>query len=252
LFGSSSFFDENRNGGGSKGWVKRVSNLPGGMVKKAQDALKGASSSATSSNKATPRVSSPMEFIEDEEDDSSISSAPSFVQTAPDDDDRGVLSPETPLPPVMQAYNSPGTPFLPRSHTNLHALTLASLAFPPSPHPLLYNPAQPCFPRSSNPPSKLPRLPTFRAHLAKTRILDRLEAQDLTVVDNESIAPFANKSPSNPNNRSEGDGEPPPEGEIRKIENEPGWSVGLDNWTKRACIRGAGASVATYGNGTTG
>jgi hypothetical protein len=234
-FGSSNFFDENRNGGGSKGWVKRMSNLPGGMVKKAQDALKSASSSATSlSGKAEPRrMSSPMEFIE-EEDDSSISSAPSFVQTAPDDDDRGVLSSELSLPPVMQAYNNQGAPFLPRSHTNLHALTLASLAFPPSPHPLLYNPAQPCFPRSSNPPNKLPRLPTFRAHLAKTRILDRLEAQDLTVVDNESIAPFANKSPPNPNNKQEGDGEPPSVGEIRKIENEPGWSIGLDNWMKRA------------------
>jgi len=236
LFGNSSFFDENRNGGGSKGWVKRVSNLPGGMVKRAQDALKGASSSATSSNKTMPHVSGSMEFIEDEEDDSSISSAPSFVQTAPDDDDRGILSPEMPPPPVIQAYDNPGTPFLPRSHTNLHALTLASLAFPPSPHPLLYNPALPCFPRSSNTPSKLPRLPTFRAHLAKTRILDRLEAQDLTVIDNGSIAPFANKPPQNPNNRPEGDGEPPPEGEIRKIEDEPGWSVGLDNWTKRAAF----------------
>jgi hypothetical protein len=239
LFGSSGFFDEsqkNRNGGGTKGWVKRVSNLPGGMVKKAQDALKSASSSASSfSSRAAPRVSSPVEFNDDEEDRSSISSAPSFVQTAPDDDDRGMHSPELPLPPVMQAYN-PGAPFLPRSHTNLHALTLTSLAFPPSPHPLLYNPAQPCFPRSSNPSSKLPRLPTFRAHLAKTRILDRLEAQDLAVVDNESIAPFENKPPPNPNNKPEGDGEPLPEGEIRKIENEPGWSVGLDNWTKRAAF----------------
>ena len=237
LFGSSSFVDENRNGGGSKGWVKRVSNLPGGMVKKAQDALKSASSSATSSSsKAAPRVGSPMEYNDDDEDDSSISSAPSFVQTAPDDDDRGMHSPELPLPPVMQTYNNPGAPFLPRSHTNLHALTLSSLAFPPSPHPLLFNPAQPCFPRSSNIPSKLPRLPTFRAHLAKTRILDRLEAQDLTVDDDESIAPFANTLPLNPNNRPEGDGEPPPDGEIRKIENEPGWSVGLDNWTKRAAF----------------
>ena len=235
LFGSSSFFDENRNGGGSKGWVRRVSNLPGGMVKKAQDAFKGASLSATSSNKPTSRMSSsPIQFIEDEEDDSSVSSAPSFVQTAPDDDDRAIHSPELPLPSVMQAYDNLGAPFLPRSHTNLHALTLTSLAFPPSPHPLLYNPSQPCFPRSSNPSSKLPRLPTFRAHLAKTRILDRLEAQDLTVVDNDSILPFTNKPPPNPNNRSEGDVEPPPEGEIRKIENEPGWSVGLDNWTKRA------------------
>jgi len=237
LFGNSSFFDENRNGGGSQGWVKRVSNLPGGMVKKAQDALKSASSSAAGmSNKAAPRVGSPMEYIDDEEDDSSISSAPSFVQTAPDEDDRGRLSPELPLPPVIQAYNNPGAPFLPRSHTNLHAHTLTSLAFPPSPHPINYNPALPCFPRSSNSPSKLPRLPTFRAHLAKTRILDRLEAQDLTVVDNESIAPFANKSPPTPNNRPEGDGEPPPEGEIRRIENEPGWSVGLDKWTKRAAF----------------
>ena len=236
LFGSASFFDENRNAGGSKGWVRRVSNLPGGMVKKAQDAFKGAGLSATSSNKPTPRMSSsPMEFIEDEEDDSSISSAPSFVQTAPDDDG-GMHSPELPLPPVMQAYNNLGAPYLPRSHTNLHALTLASLAFPPSPHPLLYHPSQPCFPRSSNPPNKLPRLPTFRAHLAKTRILDRLEAQDLTVVDDQSIVPFANKLPSNPHNRSEGDVEPPPEGEIRKIENEPGWSVGLDNWAKRAAF----------------
>ena len=234
LFGSSSFFDENRNGGGSKGWVRRVSNLPGGMVKKAQDAFKGAGLSATSSNKVAPRVSnSPMEFIEDEEDDSSISSAPSFVQTAPDDDDRGMHTPELPLPPVM---HNPGAPFLPRSHTNLHAHTLASLAFPPSPHPLLYNPSQPCFPRSSNHTNRLPRLPTFRAHLAKTRILDRLEAQDLTIVDNESIVPFANKSPANANNRPEGDVEPPPEGEIRKIENEPGWSVGLDNWAKRAAF----------------
>ena len=239
FLGGSSFFDENRNAGGSKGWVKRVSNLPGGMVKKAQDVLKGASSSSSApslSNKTPPPMSSPKELIDDEEDDSSISSAPSFVQTAPDDDDRGVLSPEPPLPPVVQAFNNPGATFLPRSHTNLHALTLASLAFPPSPHPLLYNPAQPCFPRSSNPPGRLPRLPTFRAHLAKTRILDRLEAQDLTVVDNESIAPFANKSSTNPNSRPEGDGEPPPEGEIRKIENEPGWSIGLDNWTKRAAF----------------
>ena len=236
LFGSSSFLDENRNGG-SKGWVKRVSNLPGGMVKKAQDALRGASSSAAGSlSKAAPRVGSPMEYNDDDEDDSSISSAPSFVQTAPDDDDRGMQSPEPPLPPVMQTYNNPGAPFLPRSHTNLHALTLTSLAFPPSPHPLLYNPAQPCFPRSSNIPSKLPRLPTFRAHLAKTRILDRLEAQDLTVADNESIAPFASKSLPHPNNRLEGDGEPPPDGEIRKIENEPGWSAGLDTWTKRAAF----------------
>ena len=237
LFGSTSFFDENRNGGGSKGWVRRVSNLPGGMVKKAQDALKGASLSATSSNKSMQRVSiSPMEFLEDEEDDSSISSAPSFVQTAPDEEDRGMLSSEPPLPPMMQAYNNLGVPYLPRSHTNLHALTLTSLAFPPSPHPLLYHPSQPCFPRSSNHPSKLPRLPTFRVHLAKTRILDRLEAQDLTVIDNESIVPFANKAPPNPNNRSEGDVEPPPEGGIRKIENEPGWSVGLDSWTKRAAF----------------
>ncbi len=183
------------------------------------------------------RVSiSPMEFLEDEEDDSSISSAPSFVQTAPDEEDRGMFTPEPPLPQVMQAYNHLGVPYLPRSHTNLHALTLASLAFPPSPHPLLYHPSQPCFPRSSNHPSKLPRLPTFRAHLAKTRILDRLEAQDLTVIDNESIVPFANMAPPNPNNRSEGDVEPPPEGEIRKIETEPGWSVGLDNWTKRGAF----------------
>src|SRR5258706_1614091 len=237
LFGSANFFDEHRNGGGSKGWVRRVSNLPGGMVKKAQDALRGASLSATSSNKSMQRVSiSPMEFLEDEEDDSSISSAPSFVQTAPDEEDRGMFTPEPPLPQVMQAYNHLGVPYLPRSHTNLHALTLASLAFPPSPHPLLYHPSQPCFPRSSNHPSKLPRLPTFRAHLAKTRILDRLEAQDLTVIDNESIVPLANMAPPNPTNRSEGDVEPPPEGEIRKIETEPGWSVGLDNWTKRGAF----------------
>ena len=203
---------------------------PGGILKKVQDALKRASSTVAGSlNKTAPHVYSPMEYNDDDEDDSSISSAPSLVQTAPDDD--GMLSPKLPLPPVMQADNNPEATFLPRSHTNLHAFTVASLAFPPTPHPLLS--ALPYFPRSSNTPSKLPLLPTFRAHLAKTRILDRLEAQNLTAAENESIEPFASKSPRN---RPEGDEEPPLDGETRKIANEPGWSTGLDKWTKRAAF----------------
>jgi hypothetical protein len=99
---------------------------------------------------------------------------------------------------------------------------------------LLYIPNLPAFPRSSNPSFKLPRLPTFRAHLAKTRILDRLEAQDLTPQENESIMPFARRDePPQPDSAPTAliaDGES--EGG-RKINDSPGRSIGLEAWTRR-------------------
>ncbi|PVF97276.1 hypothetical protein CPB86DRAFT_458506 [Serendipita vermifera] len=131
--------------------------------------------------------------------------------------------------------------YVPRSHTNLHAFTLASLAFPPSPHPLIYNSKTLPFPRSSNLSSRLPRLPTFRAHLAKTRLLDRLEAQDLTPAENESILPFGSREledllPKAPEITSTGE-------ELKQIiNNNPGISIGLNAWarrlpfTERVCI----------------
>jgi hypothetical protein len=99
---------------------------------------------------------------------------------------------------------------------------------------LLYIPNLPAFPRSSNPSSKLPRLPTFRAHLAKTRILDRLEAQDLTPQENESIMPFARHEelpqpdPTPIALIEDGESE-----EGRKITDTPGRSRGLEAWTRR-------------------
>ncbi|CCA74807.1 hypothetical protein PIIN_08776 [Serendipita indica DSM 11827] len=208
------------------------------MAKKVQDALKSNNGSTSSLPVSRPppmggRISG--EYHDDEDDRSSISSAASFVQNAPEDDFSRILSePDIPAMQMNQApFQIPAEVYLPRSHTNLHALTLASLAFPPSPHPLLYNPHLPAFPRSSNPPSKLPRLPTFRAHLAKTRILDRLEAQNLTHAENESILPFGRKEQTTPGNNNqpvltEGEQE-----EGRKINDSPGQSVGLEAWTRR-------------------
>lgn len=248
FFGSSSFFEEKDNTAsgstpstsGTKKIVSWIGQKQSGMTKKVQEVLKsgGSSSLQVGMPKAKSRIST--DFTEDEDDGrSSISSAPSFVQNAPEDEVSRILSEPDPMPALpMQAqapFQIPTNVFLPRSHTNLHAFTLGSLAFPPSLHPLLYIPNMPAFPRSSNPPSKLPRLPTFRAHLAKTRILDRLEAQDLTPSENESIMPFANRdenAPADPNSSLQ----PPSEGESeegRKINDSPGRSVGLEAWTRR-------------------
>lgn len=248
FFGSSSFFEEKDatpsnsapSTSGTKKIVSWIGQKQSGMTKKVQEVLKngGPSSLQAGLPKAKARVSS--DFTEDEDDKrSSISSAPSFVQNAPEDEVSRILSEPEPMPSLpMQTqapFQIPTNVFLPRSHTNLHALTLASLAFPPSLHPLLYVPNLPAFPRSSNQSSKLPRLPTFRAHLAKTRILDRLEAQDLTPSENESIMPFATHDenpPADPASSmtlsTEGESE-----EGRRINDSPGRSVGLETWTRR-------------------
>lgn len=240
LRSSSSFLDgsssANASSSGSTSGANKFTSWivekQSGVAKKMQDVLKGGVTHSGSAQ-SNGRVSG--EFHDDESETSSISSAPSFVQTAPEDEVARILSdPELPLPPMPQQtpYQIPAV-YLPRSHTNLHAITLSSLVFPPSPHPLLHNSNQPAFPRSSNTTSKLPRLPTFRAHLAKTRILDRLEAQDLTVQDNESILPFGRRDPTeakDPSTAATTEGEPD---EGRKINHEPGKSVGLEMWARR-------------------
>ena len=248
FFGSSSFFEEKDatpassapSTSGTKKIVSWIGQKQSGMTKKVQEVLKHGSGSSlqVGGQKNKSRIST--DFTDDDDDGrSSISSAPSFVQNAPEDEVTRILSEPDPMPSLpmqsLQApFQIPTNVFLPRSHTNLHALTLASLAFPPSLHPLLYIPNMPAFPRSSNPSSKLPRLPTFRAHLAKTRILDRLEAQDLTHAENESIMPFARQDETPPPDpapmslTAEGESE-----EGRKINDSPGRSVGLESWTRR-------------------
>ena len=238
-------FPDERNGSSSRlstaqSGTKRLVSWIGqsNVAKKMQDAIKGGNGSTSSlpAARSPPigrRISS--EYHEEEDDRSSVSSAASFVQNAPEDDFSRILSePDIPSMPMSQApFQIPAAVYLPRSHTNLHALTLASLAFPPSPHPLLYNPHLPAFPRSSNSPPKLPRLPTFRAHLAKTRILDRLEAQNLTHAENESILPFGRKeevTTTNNNQPALTEGE---QEEGRRINDNPGQSVGLEVWTRR-------------------
>jgi len=249
FFGSSSLFEQKESSSSNtttpsssstKKIVSWIGQKQSGVTKKVQEVLRsgGPSSLQIGLPKAKARISS--EFHDEDEDDnrSSTSSAASFVQMAPEDEVSRILSePDVPSLPVqaMQApFQIPANVFLPRSHTNLHALTLASLAFPPSPHPLLYIPNLPAFPRSSNPSSRLPRLPTFRAHLAKTRILDRLEAQDLTPAENESIMPFARQEdppqPAPPPISLMADGESE---EGRKINDSPGRSIGLGVWTRR-------------------
>lgn len=251
-FSGSSFFSEQASSSGpSAGSTKKIVSWIGqkqtGVTKKVQEALRsgGPSSMQSPTSISMSRVSN--EFHGEEEDDkSSVSSAPSFVQNAPEDDVSRIFfepdsEPPLPMTNLQDPFHIPAAVYLPRSHTNLHALTLASLAFPPSPHPLLYNPNLPAFPRSSNPSSKIPRLPTFRAHVAKTRILDRLEAQDLTQAENDSITPFGlredfdQQQPLPPPNEGEGE-------EGRKINDQPGRSVGLEAWacrpsfTQRACV----------------
>ncbi|PVG01941.1 hypothetical protein CPB86DRAFT_751984 [Serendipita vermifera] len=252
FFGSSSsFFEEPTTKSSSRppsiastsSGAKKLVNWIGqsGVSRKVQDVLNRGGPSSHPSVSSSTKSRKSGEYGDEERDDaSSISSTASFVQNAPEDDFSRIFPepepvPAMPLPNLQPPYQIPTAVYLPRSHTNLHALTLASLAFPPSPHPLLYNPSMPAFPRSSNPSSKLPRLPTFRAHLAKTRILDRLEAQDLTPSENESIIPFgrredpSQKDPSTSNSASEGEGE---EGK-RTINDNPGSSVGLEAWTRR-------------------
>ncbi|CAG8674276.1 17585_t:CDS:2, partial [Acaulospora colombiana] len=252
FFGSSSsFFEEPTTKSSSRppsiastsSGAKKLVNWIGqsGVTRKFQDVLSRSGSSSHPSVSSSAKARKSGEYGDEERDDaSSISSTTSFVQNAPEDDFTRIFPepepvPAMPLPNLQPPYQIPTAVYLPRSHTNLHALTLASLAFPPSPHPLLYNPSMPAFPRSSNPSSKLPRLPTFRAHLAKTRILDRLEAQDLTPSENESIIPFgrrddpSQKEPNTSNSTSEGEGE---EGK-RTINDNPGSSVGLEAWTRR-------------------
>lgn len=239
LFGGNSFFEEPQSSSlsstanGARKIASWIGEKQTGVARKVQDVLK--SSRVGSSSETGPSVVHAgypaPEFNEsDDEPRSSVSSADSFVQTAPDDEFRAMIDTSPPL--VTPPIPSMPTQYLPRSHTTLHALTLSSLAFPPSPHPLLYSPVVPAFPRSSNHSSKLPRLPTFRAHLAKTRILDRLEAQDLDQQDNESILPFGLKDPPGPNQDLPvlTDQEI---SEIRKITDDPGWSVGLEAWTRR-------------------
>jgi hypothetical protein len=252
FFGSSSsFFEESNTKPSSRppsiastsSGAKKLVNWIGssGVTRKVQDVLNRAGPSSHPSVSSNSKARKSGEYGEEERDDaSSISSTTSFVQNAPEDDFSRIFPepepvPAMPLPNLQPPYQIPTAVYLPRSHTNLHALTLASLAFPPSPHPLLYNPIMPAFPRSSNPSSKLPRLPTFRAHLAKTRILDRLEAQDLTSKENESIIPFgrrddpSQKDPNTSNSSSDGESE---EGK-RTINDNPGSSVGLEAWTRR-------------------
>ncbi|KAG8833881.1 hypothetical protein FRC17_009923 [Serendipita sp. 399] len=250
-----SFFDENKSstgslgssGGTTKRFVSWMSQRQNGVAKKVNDVLRrdagstnGAANSPGRSQPIVSRISS--EYREEDDDRSSVSSAQSFVQMAPEDEVSRILA----EPDIIPSLNMNQTPFqippavvhVPRSHTNLHALTLTSLAFPPSPHPLLYNPSLPAFPRSSNASSKLPRLPTFRAHLAKTRILDRLEAQNLTQSENESILPFGKRDDIM--QKENGPGNPPSETgeneEGRKINDSPGQSVGLEAWTRRGAF----------------
>ncbi|KAG8802367.1 hypothetical protein FRC16_009810 [Serendipita sp. 398] len=246
----STFLDENRNstasfgnssGGTTKRFVSWMSQRQSGVAKKVNDVLRrdgGSSNGGPMPPARQPPMSGRMsgEYREEDDDRSSISSAQSFVQMVPEDEVSRILSEPDIIPSLTMNQAPfqipPAVVYVPRSHTNLHALTLTSLAFPPSPHPLLYNPSLPAFPRSSNASSKLPRLPTFRAHLAKTRILDRLEAQNLTQSENESILPFGRRDDLM--QKENGSGNPKEENEEgRKITDHPGQSLGLETWTRR-------------------
>lgn len=239
-FLSNGSFDEHgASTSNTKRLVSWIGQKQSGVTKKVQEALRSGGPSSLQVGQSTSKSRVSSELHDEDDDRSSISSAPSFVQNAPEDEVSRILSEPENIPPLpmtnMQApYQIPAAVYLPRSHTNLHALTLASLAFPPSPHPLLYNPNLLAFPRSSNPSSKVPRLPTFRAHVAKTRILDRLEAQDLTQEENDSIVPFGRQEDFTQRQQAvqvlnEGESD-----EGRKINDQPGRSVGLEAWTRRA------------------
>ncbi|KAH7105619.1 hypothetical protein BKA62DRAFT_397421 [Auriculariales sp. MPI-PUGE-AT-0066] len=159
-----------------------------------------------------------------------------------DSDDERYIDPSTRGSPVSANLPTPKASGRPvpvvvdpvlaaRSQTNLRAVIQSSIDAPPStPHPLL-TPINHLFPRSSNRSSALvhsPNTPFVRTMLHRTRLLDRLEARNLSPSEQASILPFYSKRPQSRNSPS-------------RLEHEAvldqkkllGWSRGVSDWLKR-------------------
>ncbi|KAF8335072.1 uncharacterized protein EI90DRAFT_397534 [Cantharellus anzutake] len=99
----------------------------------------------------------------------------------------------------------------------------------PSPHPLLYSPSEPIFPRSCVPfDSPPPAQPTLRHQLLRARLLKRIETYVLTPAEEHSIRPFVQRPP-----RSLRSQIPFSENEARHTVDSGGWSRGLNRWIRR-------------------
>jgi len=78
-----------------------------------------------------------------------------------------------------------------KSLTNLRAMIASSLLPPFSPPPVLHVSGQPIFPRSCNPRRSLYVQETMESRMHKTRVLQRLDRQQITQTQELSIISFA-------------------------------------------------------------
>lgn len=133
-----------------------------------------------------------------------------------------------------QIFHPPSRAPIPRSHTNLHALTLVTLNSAQSPHPLVHIPSNPVFPRSANSSCVLPHPPpSLQVQLLKTKILTRLESRSLTPAEELSIRPFGTRPKPTPPKRSPRSTD---EEALQRIGSSAGSSLGLKRWALRPCF----------------
>jgi len=137
----------------------------------------------------------------------------------------GMSTPTRPVPPIVV------DPVLAaRSQSILRSIVQTALDSTPSaPHPLL-TPIGHAFPRSSNIARMLDQSPKpapMETTLHRTRILQRLDARNLSASEQASILPFRLKSPQSRNM---------PSRDVEAVLDQKkllGWSRGIGDWLKR-------------------
>ena len=118
-----------------------------------------------------------------------------------------------------------------RSQSNLRAIIEAALEAPPStPHPLLA-PISYAFPRSTNRTNVLAYSPgpaSVQAAMHRTRLVQRLDARNLSASEQASILPFRTKSAQQRSSSSRLEQEA-----VLDQKKLLGWSCGVSEWLKR-------------------
>jgi hypothetical protein len=179
-----------------------VASVSGNPVPKWKVLFKGKKD--TSSSKSSQQSGSPSTYLSARNVPHSIrfhQPSPSFI----DSEDEYLSPPVRPFvntPESSRSANS--SPRSSRSslvgtstpHSNLHVLILSSLQPALSPHPFLYIPSEPIYPRSCNPLNSHPVAPsTLRHQVLRTRLLKRLETYTFTPAEERSFRPVSTSRP---------------------------------------------------------